>query len=108
MTVDCSYDSPDGNVKAKDFYDSHKFGNAVYLNLNLFINLNVRPYLHRTPTVEEFKEHMMKLGVGVDTPVVCYDNAWGLGACRGAFLLSVFGVRTVKILNCHSTEWQKM
>jgi len=105
VTLDCSYDSPDGNVKAVDFYKTQKLGKAKYLELNRYIDLKVRPYLHKTPTVDEFTAHMRGLGIGVDTPVICYDNAWGLGACRGAFLLSVFGVRTVRILNCHSSDW---
>jgi 3-mercaptopyruvate sulfurtransferase SseA len=41
---------------------------------------------------------MQKLGVGLDKPVVCYDNRMTISAARGAWLLEVFGHKDVSIL----------
>jgi len=45
------------------------------------------------------KTWLEPIGVGTDTPVVCYDSADGLQACRAAFLLSSHGVKNVHVLS---------
>lgn len=65
----------------------------------------VRPFQHKTPTVEQMTDQLKKLGVGKDSKVICYDNVDGTMAARGAFLLSVFGVKDVSVLNGSFKSW---
>ena len=50
------------------------------------------------PKLPEFKEHMKALGVGLDTPVVCYDTGDKRWAGRTAWLLTHYGHDNVKVL----------
>ena len=59
----------------------------------------------KMPTVEEFTQQLKSMGVGKETRVICYDNNDGTMAARGAFLLTVFGVKVVSILNGKFSTW---
>ena len=59
----------------------------------------------KTPTYDDIVPHLKALGIGKDTPVVCYDYLDGDMACRGAFILAFFGVKTVKVLDCKFGSW---
>lgn len=47
--------------------------------------------------VKKFAAYMKELGIGIDTPVVCYDIFDGAFACDAACMLSERGVKAVTV-----------
>lgn len=48
---------------------------------------------------------MIKLGVGLETPIVTYDVTDGKWAARGAYLLKYYGHTNVRILDGGRVAW---
>lgn len=42
---------------------------------------------------------MKEIGIGTDTPVICYDNDKGMSAVRAAHFLSERGIKRVAVLD---------
>ena len=57
------------------------------------------------PKQDNFIEHMKGLGVGLDKPIVVYDNDHGAWASRGAYVIHTFGHPQVSILNGGLKKW---
>ena len=61
--------------------------------------------IFKIPSEQQFTDQLKSMGVGKDSKVICYDNLDGTMACRGAFLLSAFGIKDVSILNGKFSTW---
>lgn len=57
------------------------------------------------PKHDQFVEHMKNLGVGLDKPIVVYDNQKGDWASRGAYVIHTYGHPNVSILNGGLKKW---
>ena len=62
---------------------------------------------HTLPSAEEFKGHMVRLGIQKNHQIICYDcHKLGLfGAPRCAWMLKYFGATNVRILNGGLKKW---
>ena len=105
--IDCSVDLPaeGSNAKtAKEEYMACRILEAHFMDLQNCRDAS-SPYPNMVPPPSQFKAHMTKLGVGLETPVVTYDCTDGKWAARGAYLLKYYGHTNVRILNGGRAAW---
>lgn len=106
MAIDCSVDSFDGKTKAEEIFKFQRVEGAQYFNMNQFYIKATKT--HSLPSLEEFKAAVSAINIDQNTKVVCYDNADGMPACRGAFLLSAMGFKEVRVMNFKfGAHWPK-
>lgn len=92
LRLDCSLDSKDKT--AADEFKFHRQTHAKFFN---HYKVKSTPENDKAQPLKAFTAHMQELGIGTDSPVVCYDNADGLHACQVACLLSERGVKRVAV-----------
>lgn len=101
VPLDCSIDSnTKGAATAAEDFKFHRVPLAMFFNLDKYISKETPPLGHRLPSREEICTHLRDLGIGKETPVLCYDGQDGLSACRVASYLTAYGVKDVSVLNC--------
>ena len=86
--LDCSVAEKEPSAKSE--FERQHINGAHFFDLE-----NCRdkesPYPHMFPKQDNFIEHMKGLGVGLDKPIVVYDNDNGAWASRGAYVIHTFG-----------------
>lgn len=92
VALDCTSD--------KKEYEKQRIPGALYLEMTAEIKKAPKKW----PTAEQMKPILKDLGIGKETPVVCYDQADGIFACRAAVLLHGLGCKDVHVLGCKFGE----
>ncbi len=85
-------------MSAKDYYLQAHIPTALFVDISNFCD-KTSPYMNTMPGLDQFTTRMKELGVGLDKPVVCYDNRDWRWAARTAWLLEVYGHSDVSILS---------
>ena len=101
--LDCSTEEKDGKTAKQQFDECHISGALFFDTANCRDADSGLP--NTLPVQEKFIEHMKALGVGLDKPVVCYDNSKNQWASRAAFLLRAYGHRNVFVFAGGVSFW---
>jgi len=100
--LDCSVSEKEPSAKSE--FERQHISGAHFFDLE-----NCRdkesPYPHMFPNQENFINHMQALGVGLDKPIVVYDNDKGDWSSRGAYVIHTYGHTQVSILNGGLKKW---
>ena len=98
--LDCSTEAPTthASLSARDYYLQAHIPSSLFLDISNLCD-KTSPYMNTIPGLEQFTARMKELGVGLDKPVVCYDNRDFRWAARAAWLLEVYGHPDVSILS---------
>ena len=81
---------------------------AVRLPLDIYLKDETtasKGFLGFSIGADAVAELCAQLGIGADTPVVCYDDTNSLAACRFWWVLSYFGHANVRVLNGGWHRW---
>jgi len=62
-------------------------------------------HAHMLPSPEEFETHMRKMGINVDSMIICYDKHGLQGAPRTWWMLRAMGHDNVRVLNGGLPAW---
>ena len=94
----------DAAIDQHDIFKEKHIAGAIYLDLaNLRDTTN--PYPNMMPNKDQILSHLQNLGVGLDTPVVCYDVTDGRTAARANFVLTTWGFKNARILDGGLKAW---
>jgi thiosulfate/3-mercaptopyruvate sulfurtransferase len=104
--VDASYFLPDHQRDARAEYAADHIPGAAFMDLAAFADpANGLPSM--APSDEFAAERLGSLGIGNDSRVVVYDDSPLHSAARGWWLLRLFGVREVAILDGSFAKWRR-
>ncbi|MGW4125058.1 sulfurtransferase [Nocardia sp. NPDC004711] len=98
----------DGSVyydSGRDSWAGGHIPNAGFADLIDELSAPGSQFLYTVPDVERFTAGISRLGVGTGTHVVAYDAESGMWATRLWWLLRLFGVDTVSVLDGGLTAW---
>ena len=103
--VDASWHLPDAQRDpAADYASGHILG-AVYMNLGELVDSNAA-FDNTLPGAEKFASRMQSLGLGDGSRVVVYDDSAIKSAARGWFMLKLYGMHDVAILDGGLAKWK--
>ena len=100
--LDCSVAEKEPSARSE--YEKSHIKGAHFFDLENCRD-KTSPYPHMFPKQDNYIEHMKNLGVGLDKPIVVYDNTKGDWASRGAFVIHTYGHPQVSILNGGFKKW---
>jgi thiosulfate/3-mercaptopyruvate sulfurtransferase len=98
----------DLNWGRRSFDEAHIIGSA-YADLNKHLSSSVGPKTgrHPLPQEKEFISFIRSLGISNNSHVVVYDDASGsMAAARLWWLLRMYGLETVQVLNGSFSDWK--
>lgn len=105
VLLDASYHlAPTGRDASAEFAAGHIPG-AQFLNLGA-LNDPDAAFDNTVPTARLFQERVRALGVSADSHIVLYDDSPLKSAARGWFLFTLFGAKTVSILDGGLAKWK--
>ena len=96
--VDASWHLPDAKRDPAAEYVAGHIPGAVYMNLGELVDSN-SPLDNTLPGAEKFASRMQSLGLGDGSRLVVYDDSAVKSAARGWFMLKLFGMHDVAILD---------
>ena len=103
--VDASWHLPDAQRDpAADYVAGHIPG-AVFMNLGELVDSNAA-FDNTLPGAEKFASRMQSLGLGDGSRVVVYDDSAVKSAARGWFMLKLYGMHDVAILDGGLAKWK--
>ncbi len=103
--VDASWHLPDAmRDPAADYTKGHIPG-AVFMNLGELVDSNAL-FDNTLPGAEKFASRMQSLGLGDGSRVVVYDDSAVKSAARGWFMLKLYGMHDVAILDGGLAKWK--
>ena len=103
--VDASWHLPDAQRDAAAEYVAGHIPGAVFMNLGELVDTN-SPLDNTLPSAEKFASRMQSLGLGDGSRVVVYDDSAVRSAARGWFMLKLFGMHDVAILDGGLAKWK--
>ncbi len=86
-------------------YDAGHIPGAAFMDLAGLANSN-SPYPMMLPTAETFSRKMQSLGVGNGCRIVVYDNSPYHSAARAWWMLRIFGMHDVALLDGGLAKWK--
>ncbi len=104
LVLDASAHLPTANRDAQAEFEKSHIPGARYLALKSMFNPD-DPVPSAPPTRAQFDAHMAALGVRGDERIVLYDNSDLRYSARGWFLLRLFGLTEVAILDGGFQKW---
>ena len=106
FVADCRFElgKPDAGRGA---YAAGHIPGAIYVDLERDLSAPVAPHTgrHPLPSPAEFAATLARIGIGNDTPVVCYDAASGAFAARLWWMLRWVGHDAVTVLDGGFAAW---
>ncbi len=103
--VDASWHLPDAKRDPAAEYVAGHIPGAVYMNLGELVDSN-SPLDNTLPGAEKFASRMQSLGLGDGSRLVVYDDSAVKSAARGWFMLKLFGMHDVAILDGGLAKWK--
>ena len=103
--VDASWHLPDAKRDAAAEYVAGHIPGAVFMNLGELTDSNA-PFDNTLPGAEKFASRMQSLGLGDGSRVVVYDDSAVKSAARGWFMLRLYGMHDVAILDGGLAKWK--
>ena len=103
--VDASWHLPDAKRDAAAEYAAGHIPGAVFMNLGELVD-SAAPFDNTLPGAEKFASRMQSLGLGDGSRVVVYDDSAVKSAARGWFMLKLFGMHDVAILDGGLAKWK--
>ena len=103
--VDATWHLPDAGRDAAAEYLAGHIPGAVFMNLGELVDSNA-PFDNTLPGAEKFASRMQSLGLGDGSRVVVYDDSAVKSAARGWFMLRLYGMHDVAILDGGLAKWQ--
>jgi thiosulfate/3-mercaptopyruvate sulfurtransferase len=91
--------------KGRDKYAQGHIPGSVPVDLDVQLSQPGGPGRHPLPTENAFSETLARLGIGVDTHVVVYDEGPGAYAARLWFMLRIAGHERVSLLDGGLKAW---
>jgi thiosulfate/3-mercaptopyruvate sulfurtransferase len=104
--VDCRFALQDPSAGRRAYANGHIPG-AVFVDLNEDLSgpLGPRGGRHPLPPAAAFMTKLADLGIGLDTPVIAYDDNRVAGAARFWWLCQSLGYRQVRVLSGGWAAW---
>ncbi len=103
--VDATWHMPGGErIAARDYNEAHIPG-ATFFDIDEICDLD-NPLPHMLPSPEKMSSRMRKLGIGDGNRVIVYDNSDLRSAARVWFMMKVFGLWDVAILDGGFQKWK--
>jgi thiosulfate/3-mercaptopyruvate sulfurtransferase len=103
--VDASWHLPDAQRNPAADYAAGHIPGAVFMNLGELTDSNA-PFDNTLPGAEKFASRMQSLGLGDGSRVVVYDDSAVKSAARGWFMLKLYGMHDVAILDGGLARWK--
>jgi thiosulfate/3-mercaptopyruvate sulfurtransferase len=103
--VDASWHLPDAQRDAAADYAAGHIPGAVFMNLGELTD-STAPFDNTLPGAEKFASRMQSLGLGDGSRVVVYDDSAVKSAARGWFMLKLYGMHDVAILDGGLAKWK--
>ncbi|MBP7951977.1 MAG: 3-mercaptopyruvate sulfurtransferase [Sphingorhabdus sp.] len=103
--VDATKFLPDMNRDARGEYEGGHIPGAIFMDLADLIDSN-SDVENTVPPPEKFASRMQSLGLGDGSRIVLYDDSPLKSAARAWFLLNMFGVHDVAILDGGMAKWR--
>ncbi len=103
--IDATFFLPGDGRNARAEYGAAHIPGAVFLDIE-DVSDSASPLPHMLPPEHKFASRMQSLGVGDGHRLVVYDNSPYHSAARAWWMLRVFGVRHVAILDGGLQKWQ--
>lgn len=103
--VDASWHLPDAQRDPAADYAAGHIPGAVYMNLGELVDSNA-PFDNTLPGAEKFASRMQSLGLGDGSRVVVYDDSAVKSAARGWFMLKLYGMHDVAVLDGGLARWK--
>ncbi len=106
VVVDCRFSLADPDAGEATYRSGHIPG-AVYAHLERDLSAPVAEHggRHPLPLAQEFAEWLATNGIGLDTPVVAYDDSRFAFASRFWWMLRALGYRRVQVLDGGLAAW---
>jgi thiosulfate/3-mercaptopyruvate sulfurtransferase len=103
--IDASLFLPADGRDARAEYEAEHVPGAVFLDIDEVSDL-ASPLPHMLPPAHKFASRMQSLGLGDGNRIVVYDNSPLHSAARAWWMLRVFGVCQVAILDGGFAKWK--
>ncbi|MEO6716195.1 MAG: sulfurtransferase [Novosphingobium sp.] len=103
--VDASWHLPDAQRDAAAEYTAGHIPGAVFMKLGELVDSS-SAFDNTLPGAEKFASRMQSLGLGDGSRVVVYDDSAVKSAARGWFMLKLFGMHDVAILDGGLAKWK--
>jgi thiosulfate/3-mercaptopyruvate sulfurtransferase len=104
--VNSTWYMPNDERNAKKEHRAERItSNTVYFNIDDVVDPDSN-LPHTMPSLEVFSDHMRKIDIPSDRPIICYDNIGIFSSPRVAWMLRYFGATNVRILNGGLKKWK--
>jgi thiosulfate/3-mercaptopyruvate sulfurtransferase len=103
--VDATLFLPDSGRDARSEYEAGHIPGAAFLDLDE-VSADDTPLPHMLPPAHKLASRLQALGIGDGDRIVLYDNSPLHSAARGWWMLRIFGVRQVAILDGGLAKWK--
>lgn len=103
--VDASWYMPGSPRTGADDYRAGHVPGAVFWDLDAIADRDALLPV-TLPTATDFADHMARLGISNDTPVIAYDGSGIMSAARVWWMLRYFGHDNVAVLDGGMPKWR--
>ncbi|PDX95424.1 sulfurtransferase [Bacillus thuringiensis] len=106
--IDCRFDLANPNWGRKKYEEEH-IPHALYFDLNLDLSSPIAEHggRHPLPSIEEFADKLLEVGIDEHTTVIAYDSQAGANAARLWWLCNYVGHEKVYILDGGFPVWKE-
>lgn len=103
--IDATWHMPGADRKACGEYREAHIPGATFFDIDEICDLD-SPLPHMLPSAEKMSSRMRKLGIGDGNRVIVYDNSDVRSAARVWFMLKVFGLWDVAVVDGGFQKWK--